>query len=264
MASQTVIVEQSGAVTTLTLNRPDKLNAFNEEMCQALQVALTGIASDGVTRAVLLTGAGRGFSAGQDLAAIDYAQGDPRLGDLLDRCYSPIVRQLRDLAVPVICAVNGVAAGVGANIALGCDIVLAARSAKFLQPFAKLGLVPDGGGTYHLPRLVGEVRAKGLAMLAQPLSAEKAESWGLIWRVVDDEALMGEARALAEELATQPTIGLGMIKKVLHASASNDLDSQLDLERDTQAVAGRTPDHLEGVQAFLEKRAPVFTGRSDS
>ncbi len=261
MASETIVVEQAGGITTLTLNRPDKLNAFHEEMCFALQEALQAVATDGATRAVLLTGAGRAFSAGQDLSAIDYSTDDPRLGDLLQRCYSPIVRQLRDLPMPVVCAVNGVAAGVGANIAFGCDIVLVARSAKFMQPFAKLGLVPDGGGTYYLPRLVGDARAKGLAMLAGPLSAEKAESWGLIWRVVDDEALMGEARAMVEELATQPTVGLGMIKKVLHASADNDLDSQLDLERDMQDAAGRTPDHIEGVNAFLEKRAPVFTGR---
>ena len=185
----------------------------------------------------------------------------PDLGHTIETLWNPLGRAIRGLAKPVVCAVNGVAAGAGANLALSCDIVLAARSASFVQPFCRLGLVPDSGGTYHLPRLVGEARAKGLALLGDALSAAQAESWGLIWRAVDDDQLMAEAHKLASHLATQPTYGLGLIKQAIHASAGNAFDAQLDLERDLQREAGRTPDYAEGVRAFLGKRAPQFTGR---
>ena len=262
MTGSTIGVEDFSAVRSITLNRPDKLNSFNEEMHRGLRAALAGAADDSV-RAVLLTGAGKGFCAGQDLS--DRVQGEngqaPDLGHTIEALWNPLVRTIRSLAKPVICAVNGVAAGAGVNVALSCDIVLAARSARFVQPFCRLGLVPDSGGTYHLPRLVGEARAKTLALLGQTLSAEQAEAWGLISQVVDDDKLMAEARKLAVHLATQPTYGLGLIKRAIHASATNSLDAQLDLERDLQREAGHTPDYAEGVRAFFEKRPPMFTGR---
>ena len=262
MSSPTILIEDAHGVRTLTLNRPDKLNAFNEDMHRALREALEGASADSV-RVVLLTGAGKGFCAGQDLS--DRVQGEggmaPDLGNTIDTLWNPLVRAIRELAKPVICAVNGVAAGAGANVALSCDIVLAARSARFIQPFCRLGLVPDSGGTYHLPRLVGEARAKGLALLGDTISGDQAESWGLIWKAIDDAALMAEARKLAGHLATQPTYGLGLAKRAIHVSATNSLDAQLDVERDLQREAGRTPDYAEGVRAFFGKRAPVFTGK---
>jgi 2-(1,2-epoxy-1,2-dihydrophenyl)acetyl-CoA isomerase len=263
-AGNTIVVEDSAGVRTITLNRPEKLNSFNEEMHGALRSALAGCAEDGV-RAVLLTGAGKGFCAGQDL--LDRVQGEdgkaPDLGYTIATLWNPLVRAIRSLAKPVVCAVNGVAAGAGANVALSCDIVLAARSARFIQSFCRLGLVPDSGGTYHLPRLVGEARAKGLALLGDALGAEQAESWGLIWKVINDDQLMSEARKLASHLATQPTYGLGLTKQAIHASATNSFDAQTDLERDLQREAGRTPDYAEGVRAFFEKRSPRFSGRKD-
>ena len=263
MPESTVLYEAADGVATLTLNRPDKLNAFNEAMHGALAQAFDCIEADPRIRAVLLTGAGRGFCAGQDLGDRVMGEGDspPDLGDTLDRLYNPLIRRICRLERPVVCAVNGVAAGAGANLAFNCDIVLAARSAKFLEPFCKLGLVPDAGGTYILPRLVGAVRARGLALLGETLSAEQAEAWGLIWRVVDDGRLMEEATALARHLATQPTRGLGLIKRALLASETNSLDAQLDLERDLQREAGRTEDYREGVMAFMEKRPATFKGR---
>lgn len=246
--------------TELTLNRPDRLNAFNEELHRALAAALDVAADDGC-RAVLLTGAGRGFCAGQDLGDRANAEGPLDLGATVEAFYNPLIRRIRGLRKPVVCAVNGVAAGAGANIALACDIVLAARSARFIQAFAKIGLVPDSGGTFFLPRLVGDARARALMMLAEPLAAEKAAEWGLIWKVVDDASLMDEARALTAHLASQPTQGLALTKAALNTSAANTLETQLDLERDFQREAGRTPDYREGVSAFMEKRAPQFTGR---
>ncbi|CAH1666158.1 2-(1,2-epoxy-1,2-dihydrophenyl)acetyl-CoA isomerase PaaG [Chelatococcus asaccharovorans] len=244
----------------LTLNRPDRLNAFNEALHKALADALEAAADD-ACRAVLLTGAGRGFCAGQDLSDRANAEGPLDLGATIEAYYNPLIRRIRGLKKPVVCAVNGVAAGAGANIAFACDIVLAARSAKFIQAFSKIGLVPDSGGTYFLPRLIGDARARALMLLAEPLGAETAAEWGLIWKVIDDAALMDEARALAAHLATQPTQGLALTKAALNASGGNSLDDQLDLERDLQREAGRTPDYREGVKAFMEKRAPSFTGR---
>lgn len=257
-----ILIDNRGSWRIVTLNRPDRLNSFNETMHHALARALDDAAGDVDCRAVLLTGAGRGFCAGQDLS--DVAAGDgaaPDLGVTIEKFYNPLVRRIRALNKPVICAVNGTAAGAGANIAFACDIVLAALSAKFIQSFAKIGLVPDSGGTWLLPRLIGDARATALAMLAEPITAETAANWGLIWRAIDDEKLMSEAEALAAHLATQPTQGLAMIKQALAQSSTNTLDAQLDLERDLQRKAGRTPDYAEGVNAFMAKRAPKFTGR---
>ncbi|MFN4009406.1 MAG: 2-(1,2-epoxy-1,2-dihydrophenyl)acetyl-CoA isomerase PaaG [Pannonibacter sp.] len=258
-----VLVERRGGVLVLTLNRPDRLNSFNEAQHLALRAGFETARDDADVRAVLLTGAGRGFCAGQDLGDRDPAKmtGAPDLGETIERFYNPLIRLIRSLEKPVICAVNGVAAGAGANIALACDIVLAARSAKFIQAFAKIGLVPDSGGTWALPHLLGEARAKGLALTGQPLPAETALAWGLIWQVCDDDQLMGEALALAESLASGPTVGLGLTKQAIQAAATNSLDAQLNLERDLQRQAGRTPDYAEGVAAFLAKRPPVYSGR---
>lgn len=258
-----ILIDDRGSFRVLTLNRPDRMNSFTAAMHRALAKALDDAAADENCRAVLLTGAGRGFCAGQDLSEVAAADGAaPDLGVTIENFYNPLVRKLRALAKPVICAVNGTAAGAGANIAFACDIVLAARSAKFIQSFAKIGLVPDSGGTFFLPRLVGDARARGLALLAEPITAETAESWGLIWRAVDDDKLMGEAEALAKRLASEPTQGFALIKQALDRSSTNTLDAQLDLERDLQRQAGRTPDYAEGVNAFIGKRAPKFTGRA--
>ncbi len=263
MATQeTVLFERREAVALVTLNRPDRLNAFNEAQHLALRQALEACAADDSCRAIVLTGAGRGFCAGQDLSERDPAMlGDsPDLGRTIEQFYNPLVRQIRDLPKPVICAVNGVAAGAGANIALACDIVLAARSARFIQAFAKIALVPDSGGTWFLPRLLGEARAKALALTGDALDAQKAADWGLIWDVVEDDRLMDEALALADRLSHGPTHTYGLIKRGIHAAAANPLEAQLDLERELQREAGRSQDYREGVSAFLEKRAPEFTG----
>ena len=251
-----ILISLEAGVQTITLNRPDKLNAFIPEMHQELRRALEQALDDEAIRAVLLTGAGRAFCAGQDLSQRKLEPGAAPI-DLsvsLGSHYNPLVRRLRELPKPVVCAVNGVAAGAGANIALACDIVLAARSASFDQAFAKLGLVPDAGGTWFLPRLVGSARAMGLALLAEPLPAQDAERWGLIWKAVDDAQLMSEALTLARKLAAGPTKGYGLIKRALHASQGNSLDAQLDLERDLQREAGFSEEYRKGVAAFLEKK----------
>jgi 2-(1,2-epoxy-1,2-dihydrophenyl)acetyl-CoA isomerase len=263
MQADTVLADLAAGVLTLTLNRPDKLNSFNEEMHRALRSGFERAADEPAVRAVLLTGAGRGFSAGQDLADRDPRKsgGAPDLGATLEAHYNPTLRLMRSIEKPIVCAVNGVAAGAGANIAFACDIVLAARSARFIQAFAKIGLVPDAGGSWSLARILGEPRAKALALLAEPLDAETAAAWGLIWKAVDDAALLDEARTLAARLASGPTRGLGLSKRAIQAATGNTLDAQLDLERDLQREAGRTADYAEGVIAFLEKRDPEFSGR---
>ena len=254
-----VLVETGPGYHVLTLNRPERLNALTVEMADALLAALDEAEADRECRAVLLTGAGRGFCAGQDLTAIDGAT-PAAIGDLLDR-YNPLIRRLRALPLPVVCAVNGVAAGAGANLALACDIVMAGEGASFVQAFARIGLVPDCGGTWVLPRLVGMARARALALLAEPLPAATAVEWGLIWRAVPDATLMEEAHALAAQLAAGPAAGLALIKRALDAAPGNDRDTQLDLERDLQVEAAASPDHAEGLRAFLEKRPPRFGGR---
>ena len=251
-----ILISLEAGVQTLTLNRPDKLNAFIPEMHQELRRALEQALDDPAIGAVLLTGAGRAFCAGQDLSQrrIEPGAAPIDLSVSLGSHYNPLVRRLRELPKPVVCAVNGVAAGAGANIALACDVVLAARSASFVQSFARLGLVPDSGGTWFLPRLVGPARAMGLALLAEPLPAADAERWGLIWKALDDAQLMSEALALARKLAAGPTRGYGLIKRALHASQGNSLDAQLDLERDLQREAGFSEEYRKGVAAFLEKK----------
>ena len=258
-----VLVSVEAGVESITLNRPEKLNALNPEMHQLLRAALERAGVEPEIRVVVLTGAGRGFCTGQDLAERDVSAGAAPI-DLsvsLGSHYNPLVRRLRALPKPIICAVNGVAAGAGANIALACDLVIAARSASFIQAFSKIGLMPDAGGSYFLPRLIGTARAMGLALLAEKLDAEQAVQWGLIWKVVDDQQLINEANALALKLANGPTKGYGLLKKAMYASPGNSLDAQLDLERDLQREAGYSEDYREGVTAFKEKREPRFKGK---
>lgn len=257
MNSGSIELTEDSGVAWITLNRPDKLNSLTSDMIQQLQHSFSQISTSSTVRAVVLTGAGRAFCAGQDLADIDGAD----LGDVLERDYNPLIKAIKALNMPVVACVNGVAAGAGANIALACDIVLASKSAKFIQSFAHLGLVPDAGGSWSLPRLVGLPRAMGLAMTAEPLSAEKAEQWGLIWRCIEDDALVDETTALATKLAAQATTGLAFTKQLLNNSGTKTLDQQLDLERDFQQAACKTNDYQEGVNAFLSKRKPEFTGQ---
>src|SRR5258707_1298587 len=260
MPPSLVLVEQQDAVRTLVLNRPDALNSFNAQLHEQLLSALEQAAGDATLRCVVLTGAGRGFCAGHDLSDPE-ASPDQNLGARMERRYQPLCLRLKSMPVPVVAAVNGVAAGAGANIALACDLVLAARSASFIQAFAKIGLVPDCGGTWLLPRLVGPARARALALTAEPLPADKAEAWGLIWKALDDAELMAQAHALCARFAAAPAVALALIKRVLDDSWSNDLDTQLELERDSQHEASLSPDYAEGVHAFLQKRPPVFIDR---
>jgi len=252
----TLLVESCPGYRRITLNRPERLNALNVEMAAALDAVLDEAAADKTCRAILLTGAGRGFCAGQDLTEIVGAS-PADLERLLEH-YHPLILKIRALSIPVVCAVNGVAAGAGANLALACDIVLAARSATFVQAFARIGLIPDCGGTWFLPRLVGTARARALAFLAEPLPAETAAEWGLVWRMTEDERLLPEAEALAARLASQASNALALTKRALDATGENTLAQQLDLEGELQRQAGAHPDHAEGVRAFLEKRPAAF------
>ncbi|MFL5616479.1 MAG: 2-(1,2-epoxy-1,2-dihydrophenyl)acetyl-CoA isomerase PaaG [Gemmatimonadaceae bacterium] len=263
MAYTHINFETEQGVARITLNRPEVLNSFNRAMAHELSDALAVVAEDFSLRAVLLTGAGRGFCAGQDLAeASPRPDGSlPDLGDFVREGYNPIVRAIRSLEKPVVCAVNGVAAGAGANLALACDIVFASSDASFIQSFAKIGVIPDSGGTFILPRIVGLQRASALTMLAEKISAEQALAWGMIYRVVEASGLAAAAWSTATYLATQPTRGLGLIKRAFNQSLGIDLDRQLDYEEELQREAGKTADYAEGVRAFLEKRKPQFEGR---
>lgn len=261
MAEKHVLYEVESGVARITLNRPDKLNSFHAEMGRQMHEALSAAATDDAVRAVYLTGAGRGFCAGQDLAEAT-PEGDAEfdLGEIVRERYNPIVRGIRRLELPVVCGVNGVAAGAGANIALCCDIVIASERASFIQSFAKVGLIPDSGGTFFLPRLVGLARASAMAMLAEKIPASDAVACGMIYKAVPPEELEQTAFGLAAYLATQPTRGLALTKRALNASFGHTLDQQLELEIDLQAEAGATHDFSEGVAAFLEKRTPDFKG----
>ena len=263
MTLSSILAERANGVHRITLNRPDRLNSFNDAMHAALRDALAAVEADDGARVLVLTGAGRGFCAGQDLSdralAADAAPVD--LGDTIGRNYVPLVKTLRTIKVPVIAAVNGVAAGAGANIALACDLVIAAESASFIQAFCKIGLIPDSGGTYWLPRLVGDARAMGLAMLGDKLSAKQAADWGLIWRAVPDAEFAAAVDQLAAQLASAPTRALVATRRALHAASHNDIGAQLELERDVQRILGMSDDYREGVAAFMGKRKPAFTGR---
>jgi 2-(1,2-epoxy-1,2-dihydrophenyl)acetyl-CoA isomerase len=259
MAYETIEFNNDGGIARLTLNRPDRLNSFTVQMHEEVADALGRLEG---ARVLVLTGAGRGFCAGQDLNDRAVAPGmSVDLGESVEKRYNPLVRTLTSLPFPVIARVNGVAAGAGANIALACDIVVAAKSAKFIQSFASIGLIPDSGGTWVLPRLVGQARALGLALTAEPLTAEKAAEWGLIWKAVDDEALDSEVDALAEKFASAPTRGLARIKHMIRESWEHSLGEELVLQRDAMRELGGSDDYREGVAAFMEKRKPSFTGK---
>jgi 2-(1,2-epoxy-1,2-dihydrophenyl)acetyl-CoA isomerase len=268
MSYETILFEVDSGIARLTLNRPDKLNSFNVQMHGEVRHALSSVPASGA-RVLVLSGAGRGFCAGQDLSdravapssAASATSAGVDLGESLENRYNPLVRTLRELPMPVIAAVNGVAAGAGASIALACDIVIAARSASFVQAFSKLGLIPDSGGTWILPRLVGDARAMGLTLLGNKLPAEQAAAWGMIWQCVEDTELTGTVDALAKQFAVAPTRGLAATKAALHRSWQHSFAEQLDIERDMQRELGRTTDYVEGVAAFAEKRTPRFTGR---
>lgn len=259
MAYETILFTVENGAARLTLNRPDRLNSFTAQMHREVADALSSVETDQAIRALLITGAGRGFCAGQDLSDGGTQPGSD-LGLTLTDLYNPLIRRLADLHKPVVCAVNGVAAGAGANIAFAADIVIAAKSAKFIQSFANIGLVPDSGGTWVLPRLAGQARALGLALTGEALSAEKAENWGLIWRAVEDDQLIVEADKLVARFASGPTKGYATIKQAIRSSSGRTLSAQLDLERDLQRELGHSNDYREGITAFGEKRAPKFTG----
>lgn len=263
MSYQTILFETSAGIARLTLNRPERLNSFNTVMHSEVRDALAALRTDASARVLVLTGAGRGFCAGQDLSDRAVAPGaaPPDLGESIEKAYKPLILALRELPLPIIAAVNGVAAGAGANIALACDLVIAARSATFVQAFSKIGLIPDSGGTWLLPRLAGHARALGLALLGEKLPAEQAAQWGLIWRCVDDGELAGEVDTLARQLACAPTRGLARTKQAMLEGWAHTLEQQLDVERDYQRELGQSADYAEGVAAFMEKRAPRFTGR---
>lgn len=262
MTEKPVLSEIDGSVACITLNRPEVLNSFNRRMAGDLRDALAAAASDSAIRAVLLTGAGRAFCAGQDLAEEmpRTHEGELDLGEVVRDSYNPVIRAIRRLEKPVICAVNGVAAGAGANLALACDIVIASGEASFIQSFAKIGLIPDSGGTFFLPRLIGVARATAMMMLGEKIPAARALELGMIHQVTEPAALMDTAMNTARTLAAMPTRGIGLTKRALNASLGASLDAQLDMEEELQREAGRTRDFTEGVAAFVQKRKPVFTG----
>ena len=259
MAYETILFDQSDGIARITLNRPDRLNSFTRAMHADLQAALD-VAKE--ARVVILTGAGRGFCAGQDLNDRAVTPGQAvDLGETVEGSWNPLIRRLATMPQPVIARVNGVAAGAGANIAIACDIVVAAKSAKFIQSFSALGLIPDSGGSWHLPRLVGQARALGLALTGEPITGEQAADWGLIWKAVEDEALDAEVDAIAAKLASLPPLGLAAIKQIIRTTGERTLDEELNLQRDEMRRLGFTEDYREGVAAFLEKRPAKFTGR---
>ena len=261
MAYDTILLAKDNGLATITLNAPDKLNAVSRKMIAEIKICWEELAADTSVRAVLLTGAGRGFCAGADLADPDReASATADSGAALDKYFNPTIRAMRALPKPIVSAVNGVAAGVGMSFALASDIAIAGKSASFLQAFARIGLLPDGGSTWFLPRLVGEQRARALAMLAPQISAQEAKDWGLIWDVVEDAELMKTATDLARRLADGPTMALSRIKEALGRASGNTLSQQLDVERDFQRELGRSGDFKEGVAAFLAKRKPAFKG----
>lgn len=261
MSYQTIAVGNSEGVSRIVLNRPDKLNSLNETMHRELGDAVRIAHSDAAIRCVMLTGAGRAFCAGQDLGDTEGSDGSVDVERILVEYYNPLIKMITGMDKPVVCAVNGVAAGAGANIALACDIVLAGRSASFIQAFSKIGLIPDAGGTWILPRLIGHARASTIAMLGEKISAERAENWGMIWQCVDDEILVQTAETMAQHLAQQATTSLAFTKKLMQLSWQNDLPAQLELEAKFQAAASHTSDRKEGVDAFKNKRPAVFTGK---
>lgn len=263
MAENGILYEVLDGVARVTLNRPDVLNSFNLDMARALQTALADAAANDEVRALHLTGAGRGFCAGQDLAEVLPKDGGPMpdIGDVVHSCYNPIIRAIRTLEKPVICAVNGVAAGAGANLAIACDITIASQDAIFVESFAKLGLIPDTSGTFFIPRLIGSQRATGLFFLGNKLPAATAKEWGLIWDCVPHAVLQETTLDLAASLAKQATRGFGLTKRALNHSLGATLDAQLDFEEQMMREAGRTEDYAEGVRAFLEKRKPDYKGR---
>ena len=263
MTTPTILHTSAAGLARVTLNRPERLNSFTTKMHEELRAVLAAVKADASARVLLLTGAGRGFCAGQDLSDRAVAPGDAPvdLGASIEANYRPLVLALRSFPMPVVCAVNGVAAGAGANIALACDLVIAAKSASFIQAFCKIGLIPDSGGTFFLPRLIGTARAMGLAMLGDKLTAQQAADWGLIWKCVDDADFASTVDALLAQLAQAPTRGLVATRRALHASSSATIEAQLDLERDLQRELGYSADYREGVGAFLAKRPPQFTGK---